>query len=282
MEIENVTYQIKELFGEWQKGLLGLQKRNKAYKAVMDLVDAKRNSVDQQRSILEGIRLELNHQHEISENLTFAQQKLEQQQQAQMRKNGEFDMTIEKLSQHRSILIHSLKLTEEQNKQMDLETAQIEDQMATMEKHIMKLHTDTKAEMERIMDHLSEKTTIEKSSTNLIKQTKEAYTTIFEKESEVENIQNEIGRVNIDVLNTNSQNGLLNTKKKELIAELEKMGKKEEKALQKIKEYNDRIKRKQDKVNELNKTYDREKNKSIGDSDLSPLQNEIINLMKEV
>jgi hypothetical protein len=54
------------------------------------------------------------------------------------------------------------------------------------------------------LNHASQQKTIEKSSANLIKQTKHAYDNISKKEVEIEDISNEISRVRIDNLNTES------------------------------------------------------------------------------
>ena len=54
----------------------------------------------------------------------------------------------------------------------------------------------------------------------MLNQTKIAYEGISKKEVEIEDISNEISRVKIDNLNTQSQNELLQKKLNELIAEL--------------------------------------------------------------
>ena len=54
----------------------------------------------------------------------------------------------------------------------------------------------------------------------MLKQTKIAYEGISKKEVEIEDISNEISRVKIDNLNTQSQNELVQKKLNELIAEL--------------------------------------------------------------
>jgi hypothetical protein len=52
------------------------------------------------------------------------------------------------------------------------------------------------------VNHASQQKTIEKSSANMLKQTKIAYEGISKKEVEIEDISNEISRVKIDNLNT--------------------------------------------------------------------------------
>lgn len=87
---------------------------------------------------------------------------------------------------------------------MDTEKSNVDDKMEILEKSIMQLHTKTKAIRDDILNHASQQKTIEKSSANLIKQTKHAYDNISKKEVEIEDISNEISRVRIDNLNTES------------------------------------------------------------------------------
>lgn len=84
----------------------------------------------------------------------------------------------------------------------------------------MKLHTETKELIEDILGFANQQTTIEKASANLVKQTKNIFNNIFEKQVELQNIENEIARVRIDVLNTESQNEDLNKQLQEKISEL--------------------------------------------------------------
>lgn len=85
---------------------------------------------------------------------------------------------------------------------MEVEKANVDDKMQVLEKSIMQLHTKTKAIRDDILNHASQQKTIEKSSANLMKQTKVAYENISKKEVEIEDISNEISRVRIDNLNT--------------------------------------------------------------------------------
>lgn len=103
----------------------------------------------------------------------------------------------------------SLAQTEKEGEHMDKVKVEVEDKMTILEKSIMQLHTKTKAIRDDILNHASQQKTIEKSSANLIKQTKNGYEKIAGKEVEIEDISNEISRVQIDNLNTQSQNELL-------------------------------------------------------------------------
>jgi len=120
------------------------------------------------------------------------------------------------------MLKFSLSQTEEEGARMDKERVNVEDKMTILEKSIMQLHTKTKDIRDEIINYASHQKTVEKSSANLLKQTKMTYQKISGKEVEIEGIANEISRVKIDNLNTCSQNDLLKEKLANLIAELKK------------------------------------------------------------
>lgn len=84
---------------------------------------------------------------------------------------------------------------------MDLEKTNVEEKKNILEKSIMSLHTKTKQIRDDIINHASQQKTIEKSSANLLKQTKQIYQNIALKEIDIENFSNEISRVRIDNLN---------------------------------------------------------------------------------
>ncbi len=129
----------------------------------------------------------------------------------------------------------SLQSTETEGGRMDLEKADVEGKMQVLEKSIMQLHTKTKQIRDDIINHASQQKTIEKSSANLLKQTKNTYEVIGKKEVEIEDIANEISRVRIDNLNTQSQNELLKKKLDDLINELKEKEKEVESFENKIK-----------------------------------------------
>ncbi len=99
---------------------------------------------------------------------------------------------------------------------MDNEQKDATFQMNSLEQSIMTLHTKTKQLRDNIMNHISQQKTIEKSSANLVQQTKTRYQAISDKEVEMEEFSNEISRVKIDVLNAKQQNEILSNKLKQL------------------------------------------------------------------
>jgi phage-related minor tail protein len=72
----------------------------------------------------------------------------------------------------------SINQTENESGRMDSEKASVTEKMNVLEKSIMSLHTKTKEIRDDIITYASQQKTIEKSSANLLKQTKQIYQTI--------------------------------------------------------------------------------------------------------
>lgn len=73
------------------------------------------------------------------------------------------------------MLKNSIQQTENESSRMDVEKSNVEEKMQILEKSIMALHTKTKQIRDDIINHASQQKTIEKSSANLLKQTKTTY-----------------------------------------------------------------------------------------------------------
>lgn len=176
----------------------------------------------------------------------------------------------------------SLQSTEEESQRMDVEKVNVDEKMQILEKSIMQLHTKTKGIRDDIINHASQQKTIEKSSANLIKQTKVAYEQISKKEVEIEDIANEISRVRIDNLNTQSQNELLQKKLDDLINELKDKEREVEKFEGDIKQRHITIAKKQHRVDRLNRQLDELKKKNGEDENAGPLEAKKNNIEKEI
>jgi len=107
-----------------------------------------------------------------------------------------------RLGEQYAMLQKSLENTDLEMKNLAVAEREVEGKLRILEQSIMMLHQKTKAIRDDIINHASQQKTIEKSSANLLKQTKNQYHDISKKEVDVEELNNEISRVRIDNLNT--------------------------------------------------------------------------------
>jgi chromosome segregation ATPase len=74
-----------------------------------------------------------------------------------------------------NMLRSSINQTEAESQRMDIEKAGVKEKIHVLEKSIMSLYTKIKEIRDDIVNHASDQKTIEKSSANLLKQTKQTY-----------------------------------------------------------------------------------------------------------
>ena len=229
---------------------------------------------------LTGIENEIRKENEIAEKLADNNQKLLHDKRYLENERKKLEHKKVKLQAKYDLLTKSLQTTESETKKVEIEKKNIEEQMTQIETNIMKLHTETKKNIEKLIHNLSEQKTIEKTAANLQKQAHLIAAEIEDKEVELENLMNETARVQIDILNTKSQNELLDGKKKEVIKE------KEEKEITvatyevQIRQGHDLNEKKQHEVGRLNKVHD-ELLSNTSEVNRGPLEARKYNLVRQ-
>lgn len=216
LEIERIIMSKKTLMNDWQKSIFEMERRDKALQAIKDLISTKNDEIKEIESEISGVKTETRREQDESEKLHnklgAMQKDIEMVQQAIQREEAE----KKRLAEQFELLTKSLQNTDHEMRSLNLAEKEVEGKLSILDKSIMMLHTKTKAIRDDILNHASQQKTTEKSSANLIKQTKGQYEEIGKKEVDVEELNNEISRVKIDNLNTKQQNELLKKKLKEL------------------------------------------------------------------
>eukprot|EP00003_Mantamonas_plastica_P019718 TRINITY_DN3204_c0_g1_i9.p1 TRINITY_DN3204_c0_g1~~TRINITY_DN3204_c0_g1_i9.p1 ORF type:complete len:428 (-),score=182.15 TRINITY_DN3204_c0_g1_i9:420-1703(-) len=127
----------------------------------------------------------------------------------------------------------------------------------------------------------SSQTTLAKSAHNVEKAVDKIETQINEKEIEAGKLQNELSRIRVDILNTQSHNSQLDSTLRELLKELKEKDDLIEKYTLEIRRRNDVIEKKQSEVDRLNRRYDHLVS-NMEDENLGPLEATIHNLTKSI
>ena len=253
IEIERIVMSKKTLLEDWQKSLFGMQQRDKALQAIKELIKQRNDEILQVESEISGVRNETKKEHEKSEDLTDKLNKRKKEIEFLTTRMAELKGEKKKLDEQEIMLKNSLSQTELESQRMDQEQANVQSKNDILDKSIMQLHTKSKAIRDDIISHASQQKTIEKSSANLLKQTKMAYENISKKEVEIENYANEISRVRLDNLNTTTQNEVLQKKLEDLIGELKEKEKNVQTVEKHIKERLLQIQQKTLEVDRLNR-----------------------------
>ena len=280
IEIEKIIMSKKTLLDDWQKSLFGMQQRDKALQAIKELIKQKQDDILQIESEISGVRNETKKEQEISEELNSKLQKMKGDEEFLKERQLDIENERKRLNEQFMMLKNSIQQTEGESSRMDIEKTNVEEKMNVLEKSIMSLHTKTKEIRDDIINHASQQKTIEKSSANLLKQTKVTYQNIAQKEIEIEDLSNEISRVRIDNLNCVQQNELLKKKLDDLIAELKEKENEVEKFEQDIKQRHNRIDKRQLRVDKLNRIWAQLKDAGV-DENSGPMEAKKNNILKQ-
>lgn len=116
----------------------------------------------------------------------------------------------------------------------------------------------------------------------MIKQCKGTYENIAKKEVEIEDIANEISRVQIDNLNTQTQNEILKKKLKDLVKELEESSEDLKQSEEKIRKKHLEIQKRQHQVDKLNRELAEIKKNKGEDESTGPDEAKKNNLSKQI
>lgn len=224
-------------------------------------------------SEISGLKNEGQKEQQVSEELSAKLSKCVTNYESQMSKQQALEARKKWLNEEFHMLKQSLRMTEEEKDAMDKVKNEVEEKQNTLEKAIMDLHASTKAIRDDIINHASQQKTIEKSSANLLKQTKQSYENISKKEVAIEGLVNEISRVKIDNLNARAQNEILQKKLGELVEELKGKEKEVASAEGGIKTKHTEISKKQLKVDQLNKQWSELAKNGDGEENRGPLEN---------
>ena len=282
IEIERIVMSKKTLLEDWQKSLFGMQQRDKALQAIKELIKQRNDEILQVESEISGVRNETKKEQETSEDLTDKLNKRKKEIEFLETREKELKAEKKKLDEQEVMLKASLQQTELEGQRMDQETTNVQSKNDILDKSIMQLHTKTKAIRDDIISHASQQKTIEKSSANLLKQTKVAYENISNKEVEIENYANEISRVRLDNLNTTTQNEVLQKKLDDLIGELKEKEADVQEVEKKIKARLLKIQQKTLMVDRLNKDCANLKGSGDGDEFVGPVENLRDNIKKQI
>lgn len=219
-EIDNIDKSTKQLKADWDKSINGMRQRDDALQQIKDLIKQKNDDIMEEESKINGIKNETKRAQQMAEDLSFKLRKCQIVHEAQTQKKMELIAKLKLLEEEKRMLDQSLNMTNEEMDKMNKLRDEVEKNHQKLEEAIMTLHKKTKEKRDDIINHASSSKTTEKSTANLLKQTKMSYENISKKEVQIEGLVNEISRVKIDNMNSEDQNRKLQEKLNELVEEL--------------------------------------------------------------
>ncbi len=280
-EIDKILHSKKILTKHLQKAKLDLEEKNKTLISWRNRVEDELEILLKKKNEIIGLQKELAQFKLIGASYTKILDKLEKEGKALEIQNVKIEEKMCKTEAKNDLLTKACETTETQIKSLEREAMDIKHQMNIIEGNIMKFHAEIKKKTEEILLMISNHKTKEKLQNNIFKQIKQIDLQNQEKMLEIENLENEISRINLDILNTENQIISLQENKNILNKEREE----KEQTINKyeiiIRENHDAHERKMHEVAKFNREHDKAKQKLdlIGKG---PSEITLIQLNKEI
>ncbi len=175
----------------------------------------------------------------------------------------------------------TLDQTEEQLKKQDTQSKVLQGQISSLNSQQVQLNNELKKLEEERLAILSNQITYKKGSQSTVQALEKLMDKIRDKELDLSNLENEIARTNMDIIETQNHNKQL----KGILQDVEKEIKSKEELVTKyqleVKRKHDEIEKRQASLDKLNKTF--EKLTSGGEEEsLGPLEATIKNISKQI
>lgn len=280
-EMEAINFEKKQLLQQWKSSLIGMAKRDEALQATEQALHKQREQVMTIESETEGYKRSIKEEEQRNEQLTQVLRKVETEAEFLQKNIDSSREKKEKLIEAHAKLKKSLEQTEEHADQAVREAKRLDAEALEVDKEIVKTNQETRDHDEDMLVSLSEQTTVEKGVNKTIDATRKVRKQIRTEEVNVTNLQNEIAKVRVDVLNTHAHNGKLQETLDALEAELKEKSRTIEKYESEIRRRNDEIEKRTKDVDRLNREFDK-KSASIEDENTGPLEATIKNLHREI
>ncbi|KAA6423115.1 MAG: hypothetical protein FRX49_07102 [Trebouxia sp. A1-2] len=277
-EMEGIHFEKKQLTAQWQSSLIATQRRDQALRALEDAITEQH---EQERSIeneIDAYRKDIVREQIRNEQLTAVMTKLEGESGFLQTQNDTMVRKQEKLQEMYVKLQHELSLAEEKLRKAYSQGKLLESDRKILDVGIAKANNSIKAVEAKVLENLSEQTTAEKSAAKTAQDIKALRKQVYDEEMLVVQLQNELARLEVDILHTQGRNlrlkqamQLLN---EDIDEKMQTIGKYEADLKQRAFE----IEKKTKEVDLLNRKYEKLK----ADPEAGPLEAVVNNLTREI
>eukprot|EP00793_Prasinoderma_coloniale_P004897 PRCOL_00000658-RA len=280
-EMESIHFEKKQLTQQWKSSLIAMARRDEALQATEE---ALRKQTEQERAIeqeIEGFKRQIRAEQEKNEQLTDVQRKVEAEAEYLKKTIASIQERQEELKAEYGALQKTLVRTEEQSDRARSEGATIESDINSMDRSIVKVNNEVKELELKMLESLSEQTTVEKQSRATVQASRKARKVIADQQMAAVKMSNELAKMRVDVLNTQAHNTRLEEALGALDSELRQKSAQIEKHEMEIHRRTLQIEMKTNEVVKLNLQYEK-LTANVEEENTGPLEATIVNLKKEI
>jgi chromosome segregation ATPase len=280
-EMEKISFEKKQLMQQWKASVVGIQRRDEALEATNEAVTKEQETGAAIQAEINGYQADIRKGQQENEDLHAAESTIDNTADYLSREietlSGERDQLLDRYD----MLKKSLEHTEEEENRLKIEQKQLRQQVKALEQNYLVVEKERQTLLEGIAATDGTSTTVSKAVQNLKKQAKETTAKVYLKQNELIKLENEIARMQVDVLNTRAHNDSLRQRVDECLAELAGKDKLIRTYELEIRQRNDEVDKKIHTVDRLNRRYE-QLTADKEDANLGPLEATIKNMAKQI
>ncbi|KAK1738210.1 hypothetical protein QTG54_010879, partial [Skeletonema marinoi] len=280
--LENLAAEQKRLVQQWNSSVNALGRRDQALAAATKELKRVQDSIRDLEGENTRLQRDIHTQHESNEATKVSMNRLNDEIVATEQSIQNMDTNVEDLEGNFKSLQEKLKNTKQQEKELVSAVTKLESEISTANKRCERLIRERHAIEEKISTTRHEQTSISKAARNLINEEKSLLAKIHDKELEIATILNDIARLDIEKLNTQSHNSQLQKRLEDELSALHSAEAKITIHEGEMKRCNNEIEKKTNRVALLNREYSRKLEACEEDEPLGPLESTIKSLSNEI
>jgi len=280
-EMEAINFEKKQLVQQWKSSLIGMARRDEALQATEEALRKQREQELAIEGEIEGYKRSIKGEQANNEQLTGVLKKVETEAEYMQKNITTLKEKKEKLQETYVKLQRSLESTEENMERAKDESRLREAELHAIDKDIVKCNQEIQHLETEMLNNLSDQTTVEKSAQKTAQNVQKTRQQVQEHHMQSVQLQNELSKIKVDILNTQAHNQKLKETLNTLDEELKEKGKTIEKYEIEIRRRNDEIEKKTKDVDRLNRQYDK-LTANMEDENTGPLEATISNLTREI
>ncbi|KAK3238744.1 hypothetical protein CYMTET_51272 [Cymbomonas tetramitiformis] len=280
-EMEAINFEKKQLVQQWKSSLIGMARRDEALQATEEALRKQREQELAIEGEIEGYKRSIKQEQGTNEMLTGVLKKVEGEAEGMQKNITTLREKREKLQDTYIKLKRSLEQTEESMEGAKDEMRLREQELHRVDNDIVKCNQEIQQLEADMLNNLSDQTTVEKSAQKTAQTVQKTRGMVQEHHIQSVQLQNELSKIRVDILNTQAHNNKLKETLGTLDEELKEKGKTIEKYEIEIRRRNDEIEKKTKDVDRLNRQYDK-LTANMEDENTGPLEATISNLLREI
>jgi chromosome segregation ATPase len=255
-EMEAINFEKKQLVQQWKTSIIGMQRRDEAMRITEQALNEQKEALQALDVEIVGYRQNIKRTQTDNAKLSAVLSKTENEVNILEKQIDQLLEKKQKATQRFTLLKQSLDQTDQENKTYEGEVRTFESEIAVISKRAQKAAKQVVDMENKVMETLNKQTTLKKGSQSALRDIEKLKNTIREKEMHVTQMENELARIRVDTLQTQSHNEVLKQTVGELEKELTSRDQLVEKMQTDIRRRHDEIERKQKQLDQLNRQFD--------------------------